>query len=160
MRKLLQGGMPVLVALLLFGCAAQRTASPEAMRHEARMHYPDRSDAQIYNAVKSWVLAHCEWDGDILQFEDTAQHALMARGVWKRASEYAPMLEVDIEYTLSVEIDKGEAFFQLSRLAAMSADEKHEEMTFYSNSEKFHEDVETRFQEMIGQLDFAIQNSE
>jgi hypothetical protein len=79
----------------------------------------------------------------------------MARGSWERATEYAPMIEVDIEYTLSVDIEKGEVYYELSRLAAM-APEDGEEMTFFSNSEKFHEDAGKRFQSMLAALDAAI----
>lgn len=156
MRNFMQGiTLLALGLLLLIGCAAQRTAAPELMRHEARYTYENRSDAQIFDAVRAWVLANCAWDGEVLQFEDAQQHALMARGSWERATEYAPMIEVDIEYTLSVDIEKGEVYYELSRLAAM-APEDGEELTFFSNSEKFHEDAEIRFQSLLAALDAAI----
>ncbi|MDT8324806.1 MAG: DUF4468 domain-containing protein [Bacteroidota bacterium] len=157
MWRIMRGSAALMLgALLLVGCAAQRTATPESMRHEARYTYDGISDARIFSAVRAWVLQHCSWDGDILQFEDAQQHTLMARGSWERATEYAPMIEVDIEYTLSVDIEKGEVYYELSRLAAM-APEDGEEMTFFSNSEKFHDDAEKRFQSMLTALDAEVQ---
>ncbi len=156
MRNINKGSMLLLLGMLLLaGCAAQRSATPEMMRHEARASYEGIDDDALYGAIRDWTREHCVWDGDVLQHQDAAKHTLMARGRWVRATEYAPMIEVDIEYTLSVEIEKGTVYYTLSRLAAMSPDDG-EEMTFFSNSEKFHVDAEERFQVMLSALDAAI----
>jgi hypothetical protein len=145
----------VAILLSIAGCAAQREATPEMMRHELHASYAGMSDSDIYSRIRDWVLAHCTWDGDVLQHDDADAHALMARGRWERATSYAPMIDVDIDYTMSVEVEKGEVRFSLSRLVARSPD-NGEEMTFFSNSEKFHVDADQRFQSMLIDLDAAI----
>jgi len=157
MRDIRKGSMLLMLStLLLVGCAAQRSATPEMMRHEARASYEGLADGTIYAAIRDWTLQHCAWDGDVLQHQDDSMHTLMARGRWARATEYAPMIEVDIEYTLSVEIEKGTVYYTLSRLAAMSPDDG-EEMTFFSTSEKFHVDAEERFQAMLSAIDTDLE---
>ena len=69
------------------------------------------------------------------------------------------MIEVDIEYTLSAEVIKGEVRYELSRLVARSPDDG-EEMTFFSTSEQFHMDAEEKFRELMTALDQALHAEE
>ena len=156
MNIMIRGKLQLMLGLLLLaGCAAQRNAMPEMMRHEAAYTYADMTDDQIYEAIRSYVTTHFQYDGEILQHADPNTNTIMARGTWPRASTYAPLIEVDIEYTLSADVIKGDVRFELSRLVARSP-EDGEEMTFFSTSEQFHMDAEEKFQELVTSLDEAL----
>jgi hypothetical protein len=142
---------------LLSGCAAQRYAEPEMMRHEARVTYDNVSDDALFTRIREWIVANFNWNGEILRHANPETRTLMARGRWVRATSYAPMAEADIDYTLSVEINKGEVFYSLSRLVARTPDDG-EELTFFSTSEKFHVDAEERFQAVLVPLNEALRS--
>jgi len=146
------------IILLLGGCASQRMAEYDIMQHRSEMQYSGIPDDALYTQIRAWLLEHCVWEEDVLQFEDAETHALMARGRWTRSTEYIPTQKADIDYTLSLEIEKGLVRFELTRVVGRASDDG-EELPTFSNSERFHLDAGQRFREMLAQIDSTVQSS-
>ena len=141
--------------ILLAGCASQRMADYEIMQHRTEQRYENVSDAQLYGGIRAWLLEHCQWQDDVLQFEDAEEHTLMARGRWERSTEYIPTQKADIDYTLSVEVEKGVVRFELTRLVGRASDDG-EELPTFSHSERFHLDAGEQFRTMIAQIESRL----
>jgi hypothetical protein len=148
------------IALVVFlsvltGCASLRGTDDSWKVHEIVMEYPELSRADIQKGVETWIPELFRHAGLVIRRSDVATGRIVAAGIWKEATEYAPSQRADIHFTLDIAVMEEKARYRLDSLEARS-DEGDIDMATVADSRQFHKDAEREFQSMIKTLSTAL----
>lgn len=145
----------ILTLIVLASCSAPHEAVNDWKTHEIDAEYPDLSQVQIRTGIERWIPELFQKANVVITQSKTETGRISAEGIWTEATEYAPSLKADIQFTLTIDVEDEEAQYRLTKLKAVSCEDKTE-LAPVTNSRIFHEDAEARFQSMVAKLSTAI----
>lgn len=149
----------LIVTIYLVGCAGQKQATKEEMNHEFILSLPGVQKQQAFEKTLKWIANTFRSAKAVIEYQDKETGAIVGNGMAKMKVEATISVEVDIAFTMNIDIRDEKARIRFVNLEYIPAGATARQP--FRDIVAYHHPAHKKFAELVeGLADFMKKKDE